>query len=167
MLFLATISPSASAMDDTLSTCSFAENVKAIVNKPMASSSFVSTCTDEIPPSLPTINTTSEHKSIKSWQGMEANLHFMKTQMEEAQAVLAQKFLDQEALEEKLENYEIQKQLLEEKLSFATSNNIKLVKDLEAEVQKRELVQEQLDITESTLMRGCVCGKYSISRHVL
>ncbi|EED88947.1 predicted protein, partial [Thalassiosira pseudonana CCMP1335] len=99
-VIVATLSPSITAIEESVSTLNYAQSANGIINKPI-SSSLISLGPDQF-------GDKAEKKgtSIESWQEMEMRLQYMQTQVEEAQAALARKHLQQQELQDRAEKAE-------------------------------------------------------------
>ena len=149
---VATISPSITAIEESVSTLNYAQSASGIVNKPISSSSIA---VGEMP-------NFSDKKSpgectIESWQEMEMKLQYMQTQVDEAQAALARKHIQQQELQDKVEKAE-EKLLVKERQLYDAEKENKLLKEVvESETRKRretetELHRTKIDLKETTLI---------------
>jgi hypothetical protein len=92
-IVVATLSPSITAIEESMSTLNYAQSANGIVNKPVSNSllSFSSNVSTSE-------STNSGEPSVEHWQEMECRLEYMTAQVEEAQAALARKHLQQQEL---------------------------------------------------------------------
>lgn len=147
---IATLSPSITAIEESISTLNYAQSANGIVNKPVATSymnvnpgggskSALSSCGsgDNSP-------VDNSGNSIEYWHEMECRLQYMKAQVEESQAALARKHMQQQELIEKAEKAEAEKLECEKKIS-------NLHEMVCAEIGARKRVESQLERTERTL----------------
>lgn len=149
---VATISPSITAIEESVSTLNYAQSACGIVNKPFSSSSIafgdMSNFSDK---------TSSGECTIESWQEMEMRLQYMQTQVDEAQAALARKHIQQQELQEKVEKAE-EKLLVKQRQLYDAEKENKVLKGVvETETRKRkdaetELHQTQIDLKKTTLI---------------
>lgn len=103
-LIVATLSPSVTAIEESISTLSYAQCANGITNKPIATSYL----------SLGTASTSSsslesgqsDPKTVEHWHEMECRLEYMKGQVEESQAALARQHMQQPELVERAEKAE-------------------------------------------------------------
>ncbi|KAK1736021.1 kinesin family protein [Skeletonema marinoi] len=136
---VATISPSITAIEESVSTLNYAQSACGIVNKPFSSSSIAF---GEMP-------NFSDKKSsgecnIESWQEMEMRLQYMQTQVDEAQAALARKHIQQQELQEKVEKAEEKLLVKQKQLYDAEKENKALKGVVETETRKRKEAETDL-----------------------
>ncbi len=151
-VIVATISPSITAIEESISTLTYAQTACGIVNKPSSSASMA----------LGDMPNFSNKKSsgectIESWQEMELTLQYMKTQVDEAQAALARKLIQQQELQEKVEKAEEKLLAKQIQLYDAEKENKALKEVVEIETRKRkeaevELHRTQIDLKKTTLI---------------
>ena len=141
-VIVATLSPSVTAIDESISTLNYAQSATGIMNKPI-SSSLMSVGGM---PVLSTCATGSQGESdqgsgfsVEHWQEMECRLEYMKAQVEEAQGALARKHLQQQELMDRAERAENEKIEVEKKLGEANAQVVLITKHLKKE---RELKRE-------------------------
>ena len=149
---VATISPSITAIEESVSTLNYAQSACGIVNKPVSSSSIALG-------DMPNFSdkTSSGECTVESWQEMEMRLQYMQTQVDEAQAALARKHIQQQELQEKVEKseeklLEKQRQLYDAEKQIKTLNGV-----VETETRKRkeaedDLHRTQIDLKKTTLI---------------
>jgi len=99
-VIVATLSPSVTAIEESVSTLNYAQSANGIINKPI-SSSLISLGPNEYGGKV-----VEEGNTVESWQEMEMRLQYMQTQVEEAQAALARKHLQQQELQERADKAE-------------------------------------------------------------
>jgi hypothetical protein len=130
-----------------VSTLNYAQSANGIINKPI-SSSLISLGPDQF-------GDKAEKKgtSIESWQEMEMRLQYMQTQVEEAQAALARKHLQQQELQDRAEKAEAD--LLDNQQKLYDANvEIKSLKGVvETETKKRKLTEKELHKTQLNLKK--------------
>ena len=98
-VIIATLSPSITAIEESVSTLNYAQSANGIVNKPV-STSYLSVGGG----STLSINAeggSNTNASLEYWHEMECRLEYMKGQVEEAQGALARKHLQQQEIEER------------------------------------------------------------------
>eukprot|EP01082_Thalassiosira_pseudonana_P000333 g215.t1 g215 contig1:513216-517095(-) len=146
-VIVATLSPSITAIEESVSTLNYAQSANGIINKPI-SSSLISLGPDQF-------GDKAEKKgtSIESWQEMEMRLQYMQTQVEEAQAALARKHLQQQELQDRAEKAEAD--LLDNQQKLYDANvEIKSLKGVvETETKKRKLTEKELHKTQLNLKK--------------
>jgi kinesin family protein 11 len=95
-VIIATVSPSITAIEESVSTLNYAHSANGIVNNPISSSLIAF---GEKMPSFdrPGFDSNTDSKvpaiTVESWQEMEMRLQYMQTQVDEAQAALARKHI--------------------------------------------------------------------------
>ena len=113
---MATLSPSISSIEESISTLNYAQSANCIVNKPVATSylnvgSSVGGSASE---------GSAPNQSLQHWHEMECRLQYMQAQVEEAQGALARKHMQQQELVLRAETAEKKSEDLEEKLESTT-----------------------------------------------
>ena len=144
---VATLSPSITAIEESISTLNYAQSANGIINKPV-SSSLISFGENQFSDKTPEDGTT-----VESWQEMEMRLQYMQTQIDEAQAALARKHLQQLELQERADRAEAK--LLENKQKLYNAEmEIKSLKvAVESETKKRKMTEVELHRTEINLRK--------------
>lgn len=148
-LIVATLSPSITAIEESLSTLHYAQSANGIINKPIScskmslSSSTFSSDTAS----------TGDPNSVDTWHEMECRLEYMQSQVEEAQAALARKHLQQQELTDRAEKAEADLSTIEGELFEAKQENIKLSKDIIIEREEKEAIAIQQRKTEIALRK--------------
>lgn len=147
-VIVATISPSITAIEESLSTLSYAYSATGIMNKPV-SSSLIALGGD-----VPAMSSDSKlPPTIESWQEMEMRLQYMNSQVEEAQAALARKHLAQQELQDRAEKAE-QELLGSKQMLYDANRQIKsLHETVESEVLKRKQTEQELRIKQIALRK--------------
>ena len=146
-VIVATISPSITAIEESVSTLNYAHSATGIVNKPVSSSS-IGFGDDNMPVSDPKAPPT-----IESWQEMEMRLQYMQTQVEEAQAALARKHLQQQELQDRAEKAETNLLESQQKLYNANKEIKSLQVVVEMETNKRKQTEAELKETQLQLKK--------------
>ncbi|KAG7373775.1 kinesin motor domain containing protein [Nitzschia inconspicua] len=142
---IATISPSVTAIEDSLSTLSYASAANGIVNKPVttsfmtAGSGTITSVLDKKPSA-----TDDGVGSIEHWHELEVRLEYMKAQVEEAQQALARKHIQHQEILERAELAEKAQKAAEQKLEEVT----KQIAILETTVEE---TNTKLNDTENAL----------------
>lgn len=132
-IVVATLSPSITAIEESMSTLNYAQSANGIVNKPVSNSllSFSSNVSTSE-------STNSGEPSVEHWQEMECRLEYMTAQVEEAQAALARKHLQQQELIDRVEAAETKLSEKENELFEAKQDNVKLLNNLTQERESHE-----------------------------
>lgn len=149
---VATISPSITAIEESISTLNYAQSACGIVNKPISSSSIAF---GDMPNFFD--KSSSGECTVESWQEMEMRLQYMQTQVDEAQAALARKHIQQQELQDKVNKYELKLLEKQRQLYDAEKENKALKGVVETETRKRkeaevDLRRTQIDLKKTTLI---------------
>ena len=147
---IATISPSITAIEESISTLNYAHSANGIVNNPVSSSLIA------FGDNMPVMGNTTHTKApptVESWQEMEMRLQYMQTQVEEAQAALARKHLQTQEFQERLEKttadlLESQQQLYDANKEIKMLNGVVAV-----ETEKRKQAEKELHETQIQLKK--------------
>ena len=144
---IATLSPSVTAIEESISTLNYAQSANGIVNKPV-SSSFMAVGGMPISTAGSSGDSGQDGSglSVEHWQEMECRLEYMKAQVEEAQGALARKHLQQQELVERAEKAESEKVEIENKLNVANQQILSVKKVLKEEVMRRKEVSESYSL---------------------
>jgi len=148
-VIIATLSPSVTAIEESISTLNYAQSANGIVNKPIATSHLRLTPAKAMSNiSSATESTGDDDHNIEHWYEMECRLQYMQAQVEEAQAALARKHVIQQEATDRAERLEEEKTDLEEKYANALEEIKNLEDKLTSEVAKKE---EEIKIKEETM----------------
>lgn len=144
---VATLSPSVTAIEESVSTLNYAQSANGIINKPI-SSSLISLGPNEYGGKV-----VEEGNTVESWQEMEMRLQYMQTQVEEAQAALARKHIQQQELQERADKAEAsllenQQKLYEANVEIKSLNGM-----LETETKTRTKIEKELQRTQINLQK--------------
>jgi kinesin family protein 11 len=164
-LIVATLSPSVTAIEESLSTLHYAQSASGIVNKPISSSKM-------------SINSvaysgdagSTEVGSVDSWYEMECRLEYMHSQVEEAQAALARKHLQQQDLSDRAEKAESDLVLKEFELSEVKGENAILKKEVANEREQREALaflqrKTETDLKQTTaILEATKCTEVCLTK---
>ena len=147
-VLVATISPSITAIEESISTLNYAHSANGIINKPVSSSSIGFGDYN-----MPSNVDTNSPPTIESWQEMEMRLQYMQTQVDEAQAALARKHIQQQDLQDRAEKAE--GFLLETRQQLYDANkDIKSLKQVvETETTRRKNTEKELHETQINLKK--------------
>ena len=139
-LIIATLSPSVLSIEESLSTLHYAQSANGIINKPISNSKMsVGSMSFH-----DTASTSSDPNAVDTWQEMECRLEYMQNQVEEAQAALARKHLQQQELLDRAEKAEGDVLLKQNELDEANLEKTRLKDVAEKErAQRRELAKLQ------------------------
>lgn len=145
---IATISPSITAVEESISTLTYAHKACGIVNKPSSNASMA----------LGDMPNFSDKKSsgectIESWQEMETTLQYWKTLVDEANAAMGRKMMQQKELQEKVEKAEEKLLVTQVQLYDAEKENKALKEVVEIETRKRKEVEVELHRTQTDLKK--------------
>jgi len=149
-VIIATLSPSVTAIEESVSTLNYAQSANGIINKPV-STSYLSVGRGAANVAAGSGDAPGNGASLEYWHEMECRLEYMKGQVEEAQGALARKHLQQQQIEERAEKAEQARDEAEEKLKEQEKINAELQLELREEVKKRQLLNEQLSATKKLL----------------
>jgi Kinesin motor domain len=143
---IATISPSVTAVEETLSTLSYANAANGIMNKPvttafMSGAASISSLDKNV---IIGEDGAANVPSLQSWQELEVRLAYMTAQVDEAQQMLAQKHIENKELLERAEQADLAKKVAEQTLE-ATTQRVTL---LETQLEETAL---RLNRTETVL----------------
>jgi hypothetical protein len=104
-------------------------------------------------PSLDGNDSKASAITIDSWQEMEMRLQYMQTQVDEAQAALARKHIQQLELQDRVENAESDLLESKQKLYDASKEILLLKKDVDKETRKRLQTEQELHDTQIQLKK--------------
>ena len=154
-VIVANISPSITAIEESISSLNYAHAATGIINKPVSSSLIA--LGDGVPgmgkPDL------KSPPTVESWQEMEMRLGYMQTQVDEAQAALARKHLQQQELQDRADKAEEELLVSQQKLFDATKEIEKLKGVVESETKKRKQAEAELGETKLRLKKNEVVLK--------
>lgn len=115
-VIIATVSPSVLAVDETISTLNYAQAAHGIQNKPVATS-YLKVGEGARPSTAQATN--SSGASVQDWNQMECRLTYLQTELDEAQAALSRKHMDQQKIVDRAEAAEQQRDQFEADLDAA------------------------------------------------
>ncbi len=148
-LIVATLSPSATCIEESLSTLHYAQSANGIINKPI-SNSKMSVSANAF---SDTASTSSDPNAVDTWHEMECRLEYMQNQVEEAQAALARKHLQQQELKDRAERAESVLLEKEKELHQANQDKIALQEEAVKEKKQREMLAKLQHETEVSLIK--------------
>mmetsp|Transcript_7675 Transcript_7675/g.16643 ORF Transcript_7675/g.16643 Transcript_7675/m.16643 type:complete len:1058 (-) Transcript_7675:124-3297(-) len=140
-VIIGTLSPSASAIEESISTLNYAQAANGIVNKPVATSYLSSMSLSAKGGSSANSsgngeNAKDERGSVEFWNEMECRLLYMQAQVEEAQGALGRKHILFQEATEKGDQLQAEKNALQQKLVDAVDQVDSLNKNLVTETKK-------------------------------
>jgi len=149
-VIIATLSPSVTAIDESISTLNYAQSARGIDNKPISTSFMalggMQLCTNsDTDATNGNNNSKSGGLTVEHWQEMECRLEYMKAQVEEAQGALARKHLQQQELMERAEKAEGEKDQIERELLTLNLEKERIESSWKQEQIRRQEVEESLD----------------------
>lgn len=137
-VIIATVSPSVLAVEETISTLNYAQAAHGIQNKPVATSYLK--VGEGARPSTAT-GTNCAGASVQDWNQMECRLSYLQTELDEAQAALSRKHMEQQKIIDRAEAAEHARDELGGELASAQL----AVEEQQVKVQKvAEKLQEQI-----------------------
>ena len=134
---IATISPSVTAIEESMSTLNYAQAANGIINKPKTTSLMSVGGLDNRSPR----GEGAAGNAVEHWHEMECRLEYMQSQVDEAQQALARKHIQHQEFLERAEKAELAQELAERKFEKATHE----ISVLETKVSD---VEEQLEASE-------------------
>jgi len=150
---IATLSPAVSAIEESLSTLNYAQSANGIVNKPVATSYMsISSSGARSHSSKAAVSDAGDGgNSVQYWQEMECRLQYMQGQVEEAQAALARKHMQQQDLVDRVERAESEKLIAEKQVFEVSARAKRAEEEVEAERARRKDVERKLCEAERAL----------------
>lgn len=149
-VIVGTLSPSVTAIEESISTLNYAQAAHGIINKPV-SASYLSEATksSSILSGMETSSTGPQ--TLEHWKEMEVRLEYMKCQVEEAKAALARKHLQQQELVDRCDKAEAERTVLEDQLVAAQQKSDTLQAELVAAEEKQFQTEKELGETKAQL----------------
>jgi hypothetical protein len=163
-LIVATLSPSVTAIEESLSTLHYAQSANGIVNKPISSSKMSVTSI-----AFPSDAGSTEPGSVDTWYEMECRLEYMQSQVEEAQAALARKHMLQQELVERSEKAEADLVSKKTELFEAKDDNERLGREVVSEREQKEalaVLQQKTEIAlkkTTAILEATKCTEVSLT----
>ena len=149
---IATVSPSVTAIEESMSTLNYAQAANGIVNKPITTSYMThlgsSTLSDR---AASNSNDGESHGAIEHWHEMECRLQYMQAQVDEAQHALARKHLQQQELVEKAERAENARAEAVTRCAEAEKETSRLKDEVQLHIEDKAVLTEKLDTAEIAL----------------
>ena len=146
-MIIATVSPSQSALTESISTLNYAQSANGIVNKPVASTYHHSSSNKN---SSSFVDPTG---AVEQWFELECKLKYMEAQIEEAQLALSRKELQQQRIVDRAEKAEQDLYEMETKYEELEQKVSHLKDQLEKENNRGRALASKLHKTEDTLMK--------------
>ena len=157
-VIIATLSPSVTAIEESISTLNYAQAAMGIMNKPV-SASYMTDATGSSA-ILARKDTGGSAASIEQWNEMETRLEYMHSQVEEAKAALARKHLQQAALVEQVEQAAIERQQHEEEMEKMKAEQAEMNKILRAtQTTEAALTKEATKLIEALKLSTAASDK--------
>lgn len=146
-VIIATLSPSVTAIEESISTLNYAQAAHGIINKPV-SASYLSEATKSSSLLSGMQSSSSGAQSLEHWKEMEVRLEYMKCQVEEAKAALARKHLQQQELVDRAETAEAEKSEIEDHLILVQQKADSLKEQLVEAEEKQIATESELKETK-------------------
>ena len=149
-VIIATLSPSITAIEESISTLNYAQSANGIINKPVSTSFMAAGGA-----SFSGATTPSKKGGIttESWHEMECRLQYMQTQVEEAQAALGRKHMQQQELQEKADRLSNEVRDKEVKIGLMEKEMNTLKTKVANEVDKRRSAEAKLRESQFALKK--------------
>ena len=150
-VIIATLSPSITAIEESMSTLNYAQSANGIINKPV-STSFMAAGGSGL---MSGSSTPSKSGGIttESWHEMECRLQYMQTQVEEAQAALGRKHMQQVELVERAEKAEQEVTDREVRIGLMEKEMNAVKNKLSNEIEQRRSAEAKRRDAEYTLKK--------------
>lgn len=150
---IATLSPSATVIEESISTLNYAQSASRIVNKPVTNSylSFKNLSGNPMKNGMVGEEEMHGFKSVDDWNEMEIRLQYMGAQVEEAQSALGRKHLLLQEADEKAEKATAEKEEMESIVNQQNQEMENLKDNLAAETQKSRETAQLLKETKNKL----------------
>ena len=156
-LIIATVSPSVSALNESISTLNYAQSANGIVNKPV-SSTYHQSAPSPSRGSSSSQSYVDPTGAVEQWFELECKLKYMEAQIEESQLALARKEQQQQRIIDRAEKserelYEIEQkyqeaqdkiETLEDELGQERDTVEKLTAHLQTQVERAEKAEQSL-----------------------
>lgn len=157
-LIIATLSPSEIAIEETMSTLNYAQSASGIVNKPVAVS-YMKRSTEPRSGASTPIRNMIESKGIEHWYEMELKMEYLQSQLDEAQAALANHYADQREITDRAELAEQELSETKEKLKSSEKNlskSITILKETKSIIVAQQDEIKNARIKQKHLKQQCV-----------
>jgi len=152
-LVIATLSPSISSIEESVSTLNYAQSANGIVNKPVATS-YLSINSSGLAPNVAISSEgTADGQTLEHWYEMECRLQYMQTQVEEAQAALARNYMVQQEVVDRADVAERLASVMEKKYDDAKGKIQSLEDNVVEQKKKNDAITVVLKQTETQLKR--------------
>jgi len=149
-VIIATLSPSITAIEESISTLNYAQSANGIINKPVSTSFMAAGGASFAGATTPS---TKGGITTESWHEMECRLQYMQTQVEEAQAALGRKHMQQQELQEKADRLSNEVRDREVKIGLMEKEMNTLKTKVASEVEKRRCAEAKLRELQFTLKK--------------
>jgi kinesin family protein 11 len=154
-MIIATVSPSEMAIDETISTLSYAQSAGGIINKPTSESYLRS---PDLKYMAPTKNPIDK-QGIEHWYVMENRVEYLQSQLDEAQAALARQYAGQENV--RLRATRAEYELMETKKKLQTTEK-NLKKSLKVLQHTKVIITAQQDQVKSSKVQQKRLQKHAV-----
>jgi len=148
-IIIATLSPSETAISESISTLNYAQTAGGIVNKPVASSYLGGKSQRSGNLGDP----ADPGNTVEHWFEMECRLKYMEAQVEEAQTALSRQHVHYNVMREKAEKFEEDLITKEEECKEAHRKIYSLEDAVRKEKKRREAIEFHLKLTETSLKK--------------
>jgi len=150
---IATISPSVTAIDESMSTLNYAQAANGIINKPITTSLMSVGGFDNKSPTGGANGNGNNGggQSVEHWHEMECRLEYMQSQVDESQQALARKHIQHQEFIERAEKAELAQQIAERNHQQALHDNEQLEMKVNTITQKLVVTENTLDETKLIL----------------
>ncbi|GMH69323.1 hypothetical protein TrLO_g8416 [Triparma laevis f. longispina] len=155
-VIIATLSPSVSAIEESISTLNYAQSANSIVNKPVATSYLSVGGGSAAMAGGKQGSEAGGSQSLEHWHEMECRLQYMQAQVEEAQGALARKHMQQQEIVARAEAAEKKSEELTENLKETQHQLTKSFFSLKSTQNTEEKMNEVVKSLFSTL-KASVC----------
>ncbi len=118
-IIIATVSPSISGIEETMSTLNYAQSASSIINKPVAES-FIKGPDSSY--TKPVREFGEASGGVEQWYEMEMRIEYLNSQLEEAQSALARNYIEHKEAIERARNFEEELIVTKEKLEKSETN---------------------------------------------
>jgi hypothetical protein len=146
---IATISPSVTAIEESMSTLNYAQAANGIINKPVTTS-FMTVGSTMANGNMKLSVSNDAAGSVEHWEELECRLQYMQSQVEEAQQALARKHIQQQELMERATEAEMARDTAGRKLQEAQQQIGSLEQKVDETTQQLQASQKALK--ETTLV---------------
>lgn len=148
---IATVSPSVSAIEESISTLNYAQAANGIINKPVTTSSMTVGGGSGVGAASMTSAPPGGAASVEHWHEMEVRLQYMQSQVDEAQQALARKHVQHQEFLDRAEKAEAALKLEEEKHQESLLKIEKLQQEVKVATHRADMSEKHLKETRVLL----------------